>query len=179
MRIGSATPIRIASAAGVASIAPASSSSAAWNAGSGVRRVVSPARAAPSASLFPSQTETSVGSAPSIASICVRLPRISVASGLAPGPAGSAASSIVWPGTARFWTSGGLAGSRKKQEPVAIRSPLSGAASGGGQPGKLSSGTPNVAPAFSARRTGYASCWNSSWIPPDWNPAVMELPSDT
>src|SRR2546430_11227983 len=93
------------------------------------------------------------------------------------------------PGTAALLTQGaGVGGTIRRQQldavlvgnPVGVsRAPVNTFVNGGGHPGYLSSGAKNGECIDCASSTAYERLCVLSVIPPDWNPAVIELPIAT
>src|SRR5438067_10464347 len=88
------------------------------------------------------------------------------------------------PGTAVLLMYGGrIGGILRRAQVVAMppltRAPVNTLVYGGGHPGRLSSGGKNGERIAFASTTAYDCCCVLSLIPPDWNPAVIELPIDT
>src|SRR3954470_15271173 len=82
------------------------------------------------------------------------------------------------PGTATLLASGGYTSFERPAHPPALG--VSGADHGGGHPGLASSGTSNFfASARSASKTGYARSCVESLMPPDMNPAAIDVPIAT
>src|SRR6266550_3126247 len=116
------------------------------NAAVSVASVVSPARAAPRRSLFPSQTLTNVGCAAIMACVWVRPPSISSVNAFefVPGVGKLEMPSITSaPGTATLVRKGGMFGLRNRHVvlvPPATRAPVKMLVNGGGQPGQFRPG---------------------------------------
>src|SRR5690606_2704653 len=138
----------------------------------------------PSTSLLPIQSDTNVGSASCMAWTWVRPPRMKVVSALLFDCADwlSISEKLVALGTATLLTNGRCSSSRSAQvspAPLPTRACEMLLTSGGGQPGMLSDGTKNGAPAAAANIAAYDRCWVLSLIPADCSPAVMLLPIAT
>src|SRR6266849_8860503 len=85
------------------------------------------------------------------------------------------------PGTAvLLMYGGGICGTLRSAQVVGVAPPTRACVNtfvnGGGQPGLRMSGTKNGERIALASTTAYDCCCVLSLIPPDWNPAVIELP---
>ena len=162
----------------------------AWKFATDVILVLSPASgelvAAPRTSLLPIQIDTNVGCARSIICACVSPPRMNWVSVLAFEAVSRLLRMSITsaPGTAvLLMNGGGGLGMLRSAHVVGVPPPTRVCRKtlvyGGGQPGLLRSGEKNGECIPRASSTAYDCCWVLSLIPPDWKPAVIELPIET
>src|SRR5436190_16563413 len=146
LRCPNPTAMSSAPCAPVASMASSTSEYCTRKAAVSVASVVSPARAAPRRSLFPSHTLTNVGCAAIMACVWVRPPSISNvrAFEFVPGVGKFEMPSITSaPGTATLVKKGGMFGLRNRHVmlvPPATRAPVKMLVNSGGQPGQFRPG---------------------------------------
>src|SRR5882762_8099917 len=157
-------------------------------------RVVSPPLvplvAAPRTSLLPIQIEMNVGCALAAICTCVRPPRKNCVSEFACAPTPLVYTSLTnAPGTAVLLMNGGGTGCGFRSAQVVDvlggspslvnRAPVKTFVYGGGHPGLFISGEKNGVCIARASSTAYDCDCVLSLMPPDWNPAVIELPIET